>query len=70
MKHSILMFLLITGIIFTAACTHPVYTKTYTKHLDANGNVTGYTIVEQISQMDPNPTPLKVQINNSDKLER
>ena len=69
MKHLILMFLLITGIIFTAACSHPVYTKTYTKHLDANGNVTGYTVEEEISQMDPNPAPLKVQINNADKLE-
>ncbi|MBW2664605.1 MAG: hypothetical protein JRD93_22195, partial [Deltaproteobacteria bacterium] len=61
---------LITGIIFTAACSHPVYTKTYTKHLDVNGNVTGYTIVEPISRMEPNTTPLKVQINNADKLER
>ena len=70
MKNSILFFLLMTFIIFTAACSHPVYTKTYTKHFDANGNVTGYTIEEQISQVDPNPKPLKVQINNADKLER
>ncbi len=57
-------------LILLSGCTPPVYHHSITHKYDANGKLIGVEETEGITQQSATASPMKVQINYRDKLEK